>query len=161
MSYAEERDLFNRLALFAGPFDVDAAVKVSPYTEVETVQIVDGLVLKSLLIPERYQTGRRFRMLETLRQYGIRRLEKRDLSTEARDALLGWAHLLAIDIGPKLKSPDQIQAVQQLDLDINSIRSAMNWALESGQVEPGLDATIRYWYLRALLRRPSTRQAKP
>lgn len=148
-----EQRLFDLLALFAGPFDIKAAIRVSPLEETETIDVIDGLVSKSLLIPERYETGRRFRMLETLRQYGRNRLEQRGTLAESQDELLKWAHSLTMELGPKLMSPDQVGTVRELDLDINSLRSAMNWALESGQFDPGLEiatAIGRYWYLRAL-----------
>lgn len=149
----EEQDLFNRLSLFAGPFDMNAATAVSPYEEVKALDIVDGLVAKSLLIPERYEPKRRFRMLETLRQYGLRQLEEQGLVDDAHNALLRWAHELTAEVGPRLMTPDQVMVTKELDVDINSIRSAMNWALESDQYEVGLRIASdisRYWYLRAL-----------
>lgn len=148
-----EQRLFDRLALFAGPFDINAALQVSPLEEADTFEAIDGLTSKSLLIPERLETGRRFRMLETLRQYGRGRLEQRGLLEESRDELLGWAHSLTTSLGPKLMSPDQVKVLRELDLDINSIRSAMSWALNSSQRDTGLQiaaAISRYWYFRAL-----------
>ncbi len=149
----DEQDLFNRLSVFAGPFDIEAAVNLSHTDEHRTVHLLESLVSKSLLIPQLYEAGRRFRMLETLRQYGVGRMESAGLLNEGLDDLLEWAYSLALRVSSKLMSPDQVAVVKQLDLDINSIRSAMSWALQSEQFNPGLEtaaAISRYWYLRAL-----------
>lgn len=148
-----EQLLFARLGLLAGPFDMEAAIHISPLGEAETIDVINGLTSKSLLIPERHETGRRFQMLETLRQFGRSQLQQQSILEEARDDLLSWAHHMAKGLSPKLMSPDQVEAVANLDLDINSIRSALNWALTSGQHDTGLDVAVavsRYWYLRAL-----------
>ena len=74
---AEQRVLA-RASVFAGGFTLDAATAVcdSPtMTAIEMLDLVDGLVRRSMLIAEEDATTTRYRMLETIRQYAAERLE--------------------------------------------------------------------------------------
>lgn len=81
----EERVLWARLSVFAGGFDQQAAIDVCSDSRIHAHQIeelVGGLVEKSILSRETsLENGLRYRLLETLRQYGIVRL--RELGEEA------------------------------------------------------------------------------
>lgn len=73
-----ERQLFDRLAVFVGGFDLDAAERVCTDEEISEDEILDllsGLVDKSMVLVDK-NTGEtaRYRTLETLRQYGLRKL---------------------------------------------------------------------------------------
>src|SRR5579859_7418319 len=73
-----ERQLFARLSVFSGGFDLEAATAVCAWDGIVPGQILDeiqGLVDKSLLVVER-RTGAatRFRMLDFVRQYAAERL---------------------------------------------------------------------------------------
>ena len=77
LSEAEQRVLA-RASVFAGGFTLDAAAAVcDPGTEsaIDTLDHVDGLVRRSMLIAEEDATMTRYRMLETIRQYAAERLE--------------------------------------------------------------------------------------
>ena len=80
-----ERELFRRLAVFLGGFDLEAAQAVAGTTEVERYQVLDQLTLlvdKSLVVSENTSGRTRYRFLETVRQYA---LEKLGESGEADD----------------------------------------------------------------------------
>jgi predicted ATPase len=73
----DERQLFERLAVFLGEFDLPAvhAVCAEPSSDsFETLVLLDRLVEKSLLLPVERADHTRYRLLETLRQYGEGRL---------------------------------------------------------------------------------------
>ena len=72
-----ERQLFARLSVFSGGFDLEAAAAVYAGDAVVPGQILDeiqGLVDKSLLAVERRAGATRFRMLDFVRQYASERL---------------------------------------------------------------------------------------
>ncbi len=73
----EECQLFARLSIFAGGFNLEAAAAVCAEDAVTSGQMLDevqGLVDKSLLTVERTAGATRFRMLDFVRQYASERL---------------------------------------------------------------------------------------
>ncbi len=73
----EERQLFARLSVFSGGFDLEAAAAVCAGGAIAAGQVLDqieGLVDKSLLSVERRAGATRFRMLDFVRQYAAERL---------------------------------------------------------------------------------------
>jgi predicted ATPase/DNA-binding CsgD family transcriptional regulator len=72
-----ERQLFARLSVFSGGFDLEAATAVCAGDGIDPGQVLDeiqGLVDKSLLAVERRAGATRFRMLDFVRQYAAERL---------------------------------------------------------------------------------------
>jgi predicted ATPase/DNA-binding NarL/FixJ family response regulator len=73
----QERQLFARLSVFSGSFDLEAAAAVGADGAVARAGVLDeieGLVDKSLLAVERRAGATRFRMLDFVRQYAAERL---------------------------------------------------------------------------------------
>ena len=74
-----ERALLRRLAVFAGGFTLDLAETVCAGETLPRVAILDllaSLVDKSLVVAEERVGAVRYRMLETVRQYGVERLDE-------------------------------------------------------------------------------------
>lgn len=72
-----ERLLWARASVFAGSFDLDAAEQVCSDDALpchEVLDVVAGLIDKSVLLREDHETGVRYRMLETIREFGRERL---------------------------------------------------------------------------------------
>ena len=77
---AREQRLLPRLAVFSGSFSLEAAEVVCANDPLDADDILDGvsaLVDKSLVIMEAGDTAVRYRLLETVRQYGLERLAER------------------------------------------------------------------------------------
>ena len=73
----QQRQLFARLSVFSGGFDLEAAAAVCAGSAIAPGQVLDeiqGLVDKSLLAVERKAGATRFRMLDFVRQYAAERL---------------------------------------------------------------------------------------
>ena len=74
-----ERTVLNRLAVFVGGFDLEAAEQVCGAEPLEPSGVLDllgSLVEKSLVMPDQHERGMRYRMLETIRDYAREKLEQ-------------------------------------------------------------------------------------
>jgi predicted ATPase/class 3 adenylate cyclase len=84
----EERALFDRCSVFAGSFDLAALTAVGGLDDDETAELLDDLVVKSMVVALADGNGpRRFRLLDTLRSFAREQLELHPGDEEdARDA---------------------------------------------------------------------------
>ena len=74
-----ERVILRRLAVFAGPFSLEAAVAVAASPELAAADVIEellGLVVKSLVVAEGEGAVARYRLLDTTRAYALEKLEK-------------------------------------------------------------------------------------
>ncbi|MFY9919542.1 MAG: LuxR C-terminal-related transcriptional regulator, partial [Mycobacterium sp.] len=131
-----ERILFRRLAVFLGGFDLDAAQAVAGDAEVERYQILDQLALlvdKSLVTAENAGGRTRYRLLETVRQYAQEKLgesgEAGAVRTRHRDHYTAMAALLDAPA-----RTDYQRRVEQADDEIDNLRSAFGWSIETGDI---------------------------
>jgi predicted ATPase/DNA-binding CsgD family transcriptional regulator len=135
-----ERVLFRRLAVFLGGFDLDAAQAVAGTTEVERYQVLDQLTLlvdKSLVVAENTSRRTRYRLLETVRQYALEKLgesgEADDVRNSHRDHYLTVAEVLN-----ESARPGYLEHIPRVEGDIDNLRSAFRWTLETGDAERSL-----------------------
>src|SRR6185369_551698 len=102
-----ERQVFERLAVFAGGCRVEQAEAVCAGERVDAAEVVDALtslVEHSLLATSDDRDGEvRFRMLEVVREYALERLEARGEADDARRC-----HALAFKTLSEVTSPDFI-----------------------------------------------------
>jgi tetratricopeptide (TPR) repeat protein len=151
---AAERMLLRRLAVFAGGWTLDAAETVCAGDGIEdwqTLDLLDGLLHKSLAHLDGPEDAARYGLLETVRQYA----EDRLLSA-GEQALLSQRHAtyylaLAEKAEPALTGPDQVAWLARLALEHNNLRATLHWAGQEQQVEIGLrlaGALWRFWYVR-------------
>lgn len=78
----DEQALFDRLSVFAGGFELEAAHGVcadTDATEDDTLELLAGLVDKSMVIVRGSTGTTRYDVLETLRAYGRDRLREKDI----------------------------------------------------------------------------------
>lgn len=135
-----ERVLFRRLAVFLGGFDLDAAQAVAGADGVERYQVLDQLTLlvdKSLVVAENLTGRTRYRLLETVRQYA---LEKLGESGEA-DAVRSRHCDHYTSIAALLDAPartDYDQRLTQAEVEMDNLRSALGWNLETSNTERAL-----------------------
>jgi predicted ATPase/class 3 adenylate cyclase/DNA-binding CsgD family transcriptional regulator len=137
---APERVLFRRLAAFVGGFDADAAEAVGAGGDVEGHQILDLLALlvdKSLIVAEDGAAGSRYRMLETVRQYGLEKLgesgEADEVRTRHRDHYLAVASVLDTPAGTS-----HVQGLDAAEIELDNLRAALDWSRERGDIELAL-----------------------
>jgi tetratricopeptide (TPR) repeat protein len=112
----DEQVLFARLAVFAGGCTLEAAEAVAD----AELDLLEALVQKSLV----RHTGERFWMLETIRDYGLERLEERGEALALRRRHAEW-FLAFAELGePHLDGPEQAEWLGRLEDDVANIREA-------------------------------------
>ena len=153
---AREQTLLRRLAVFAGAFTLDAAEAVCAGAPLETEDILDGvsaLVDKSLVTMEPGDGVARYRLLETVRQYGVERLTEAG-ECAAMECRFAEHYLAMIEAAePTLIGGSNAPALlAQLVAEQDNLRAATHWSL----ADPSrADLALRfvgalYWYWYAL-----------
>ncbi|MFC4121596.1 ATP-binding protein [Nonomuraea zeae] len=123
----EERALFRRLAVFAGPFDLDAVVAVTPgLARSAAADVLGRLADKSLLAVHRRSGAARWRLLETVRAYAAERLDQAGETDAARRLHLEWAAGVASALEAHLETADRWR--DGFDAVADDLRAALAWA---------------------------------
>ncbi|MEO6121165.1 MAG: BTAD domain-containing putative transcriptional regulator, partial [Acidimicrobiales bacterium] len=152
-----EARLFDRLSVFAGGFPAEAAEQVCGAGELdpgEVLVLLAALVDRSLVVAESTEgTRTRYRLLETLQQYGAERLAGSPEGPALRDRHLAWAMELAGEADAQLGGPDQGQWLEALELAHDDVRAALVWAAEvSPEAALRLSSDLgRFWEIRGHL----------
>ena len=136
-----ERALFTRLSVFAGGFDLDAAHGVcgEPGTDEEdTVELLTGLVDKSMVSALRGATRSRYRLLETLRAYGRERLREAGVEDLVGRRHCGYFTGLAERAARGVQRPDERDWVERMLPDFDNLRAAFERAVADGDIELAL-----------------------
>lgn len=145
----EEQLLLPRLSVFAGTFDLDAAEGVcaaDAIAEEEVLDLVSGLVEKSLVEVLEQGSTVRYRLLETIRQYAAERLEEGG----GADAVLGrhaeYFSAVVADAEPHLTVPGLRAWIDRLDHDADNLRQALAWTRAADPDAHVLLAGRLCWY---------------
>jgi non-specific serine/threonine protein kinase len=153
----QERSLFERLAVFAGTFSLEAAEAVCAGGGIEPTEILDlvgRLSAKSLLQVEDQGSEARYRLLETLRQYASERLQESSDEPEVQRKHVEYLLKLAETAEPELWGARVGSWLARLDQDHDNFRAALQWCLDRGESELGLrlaGALYRFWLMRGFL----------
>jgi predicted ATPase/DNA-binding CsgD family transcriptional regulator len=147
-----EKKLFQRLAVFAGGFTLEATEFVCAGEGVEPGDILDlvaSLMSKSLLvlverngkaddlIEESLRSAGgplRYRFLEPVRQYAHEKLVEAGEKTSLRDRHLSYFHDWTQTTESRLYTDEQLKQLANLDQDLDNIRAALQWALKTQPV---------------------------
>jgi predicted ATPase/DNA-binding CsgD family transcriptional regulator len=125
-----ERLVWARASVFRGGFDLAALEAVACDEDLpETVlpEVVEGLVARSVLGREQVEVGgaERFRMLESLREYGDARLAEIGGAAPYVERHRGWYAGLAATAARELFGPAQVDWFSRLRADHDNIRAAL------------------------------------
>ncbi len=137
-----ERAVLRRLSVFAGGWTLEAAEAVVAGDGVQThavLELLARLVDKSLVLAEEQPPSIRYRLLETIRQYGDARLQEADEATSARDGHVAYFLELAEFVEPMMRGPHALEWVDRLDADHDNLRAAL-----AGSLAQKGDAALRH-----------------
>jgi predicted ATPase/DNA-binding SARP family transcriptional activator len=149
-----ERALLRRISVFSGGWTLVAAEKVTSFGKVTKHHVLDlitQLVDKSLV--EVDERGRivRYGMLETVRQYGERKLFEDGEVEVTRRRHASFFVQLAEDADPGLRDSRQLESLALLDTEYDNIRSALGWLLDNsiaGLAFRLVGAMGWFWFMR-------------
>jgi predicted ATPase/DNA-binding SARP family transcriptional activator len=128
LTTAEQR-LFDELSVFSGWFDIGAARAVAAGDDdgTDVARLVLHLVDCSLITADRDGGAARYRLLETLRDYGLERLEERGELDAARGRHARWASALVTAAASGLSGAGEAGWAARLDSHIGDLRAAHSW----------------------------------
>ncbi|MFF3380095.1 LuxR C-terminal-related transcriptional regulator [Streptomyces sp. NPDC002680] len=129
----EERLVWARASVLPGDFDLETAEAVCGEGTDDVLEAVTGLVGKSVLSRETDPDGGvRYRLLDTLRQYGLDRLRQHPgAEGAARRRHADWTRTRATTYEQSWFGPDQRQLATRLLADRANLRAALDFSLGS------------------------------
>ncbi|TFH16647.1 MAG: adenylate/guanylate cyclase domain-containing protein [Acidimicrobiales bacterium] len=134
----DECAVLNRCAVFAGGFDLPAAIEVAGASDVDEYQmldLLDSLVRKSLLTVGREHGHTRYAMLETIRQFAEDQLAAAGEASPVRD-LHAWHFANGAVLNfERYYSRDQSQAVDWFESELANLRTGFRWGIERGDID--------------------------
>jgi len=131
-----EKTLLARCSVFAGGFDLAAACAVGGCgDDLATLDVLDALVRKSLLVADRTSGRTRFSMLETIRQFAEEQLVASGAANDVRNAHARHFAGREADILALWDSPQQREAHGWFRAELANLRIAFRWAADHGDVD--------------------------
>jgi predicted ATPase len=150
-----EQQLWGRLSVFAGTFDLEAAEAVcgDDLAAKPVLDLITSLVDKSIVIRTEANGIVRFRLLDTLRDYGADRLQRTGLYPELRRRHQDWYRRLALRVAEEWFGPRQLEWITRLAAETPNLRNAMEFSLSgSGEVALTIASVLHpFWLCRGML----------
>lgn len=150
-----EQKLFRRLSVFAGPCTLEGVEAVCNTKNDLGLDVVEGmasLVDRSLVQQvEQAEDESRFVMLETIREYGMEKLAASGEEAATRRAHAAYCLVLAEEGASESGGVERAVSLDQLEVEHNNFRAALDWLTEKGDAEWGLRlgaALFRFWETR-------------
>jgi predicted ATPase/class 3 adenylate cyclase len=129
----DERTVLNQVSVFAGGFDLAAAVAVVDQDrgdEYALLDVVDSLVRKSLVIAEQVSGHTRYDMLETIRQFAEEQLAATGTIGEIRDRHARYFAERAVAYWGMWDGPGQRVALDWMEIEFANLRAGFRWAAD-------------------------------
>ncbi|MFV2039300.1 MAG: tetratricopeptide repeat protein, partial [Acidimicrobiales bacterium] len=154
----DERDTFAALSVFRGSFTMAAAVRVAGAVDVDAATTVPRLVRKSMVLEPTKRAGpARYRLLETLREFGAESLRAMGKVTDVKREFLNYFAWLALWWGKKQQSVMVAAWSAEFGPDIPNFQAALPMAREA-DVDTALRLIDAFqWYFASIGQLAETR----
>jgi predicted ATPase/class 3 adenylate cyclase len=154
-----ERDVLDRCSVFAGGFNLDAAVAVAGggLDEYAVLDLLDSLVRKSMLVADRSTGHARYAMLETIRQFAEDQLAAAGAAIDTHNAHARFYTAQQEPVLTLWRSARQRDAYDWFHAELANLRTAFRWAADNGDLDTA--ATIAVYATHPLGR--NTAQHEP
>ena len=132
----DEKSLLTACSVFAGGFDLAGAAAIGGSAdEYATLDVLDALVRKSLLVADRASGRTRYSMLETIRQFAEGQLAQRSAADAARTAHARYFAGLEADVLALWDGPRQCESYLWLTLELANLRAAFRWSADHRDID--------------------------
>ncbi len=155
---AAEQKLFRRLSVFVGGCNLEGVEAVCDTKEDLELDLLDGMesmVDKSLVRQIEQANGEtRFTMLETIREYGLEKLEASGEAPLTKRAHAAYFLVLAEEDTTQQAGTKQPEWLARFSLEHENFRASLDWLTETGDAAWGLRlgaALFRFWEMREYL----------
>jgi non-specific serine/threonine protein kinase len=153
----EERTLWERLSVFPASFDLPAVETICVGARLQgerVLDVLDGLVDKSVVSAIRSGPAMRYRMLDSVRDYGLKKLRARGDELALRGRHRDYYSALCRQAWEHWTDPEQPQWFERLEGDHDNLRAALDRCVEN--LEPGVGCQMAsdmwlYWEARGHL----------
>jgi len=149
-----EKLLFHRLSVFSGGWTIESAEEICSDEIIESYDVIDiltGLLEKSLVTTKEDSNVIRFSMLESIRQYAI---EKAGNEEEINQRHLNYFKKLVDSTKMRFGNEDMLKWIRKLDAEMGNIRKAIQWGMEH-DTESAHEITnflTEYWQAKGFFR---------
>jgi predicted ATPase len=149
----QEQIVFERVSVFASEFTLEAAETVVSDDSVDALDVLDlvaDLVAKSMVQVDEESDGNRYRLLETMRDYGLERLAASGDLDRFQERHAAYYLTLVETAAPQFVGRDDINWLGRVDEEYSNIRAALVFMRErdsSGFVRM-VFTLHRFWYFR-------------
>jgi len=131
-----EKAVLDRCSVFAGGFDLESACAVTGSDDdFATLELLDALLRKSLIIADRSTARTRFSTLETIRQFAEEQLVASGAATEARTAHARHFAKQEKDVLALWDGPRQREAYDWFGAELANLRTAFRWTADNGDLD--------------------------
>jgi non-specific serine/threonine protein kinase len=144
-----EKRLLSRASVFAGSWNLPAGERVCSGPGLDEYAVLDGLTSlanKSLLVVDKSGEEVRYSLLETIRQYGLEKLQENGEEAEVRARHLAYFIAMGEGLVPKTKFSGQSEMFKRLDGEMDNLRAAIDYGLRLEQFE-GVSQLIRCLFM--------------
>ncbi|UCH59259.1 MAG: tetratricopeptide repeat protein [Anaerolineales bacterium] len=154
----DERVLLRRLSVFSGGWTLQTAEEVcsgSGLKARDVLGMLANLVDKSLVIADEQAEGRRYRLLETIRQYAYERLaEFQEIDTYTYRHADYFSHMVD-EAYPGLWGSKQSFWLQKLDAEQDNLYAALDWLASNTENKTMFlhlaGSLWKYWEIRGFV----------
>jgi non-specific serine/threonine protein kinase len=154
----QERNLFRRLSIFVGSFPLETAEAICSdegIREGEILEVLAHLVDKSLVVVEEREGEKRYRLLETIRQYSQERLWEAGEVARLQERHWTWYTGMVEQAGLDVLGPQQVIWFNRFESEHDNLRVALRNLLERGEAaiaaRIGGGAFWHFWLYRGYL----------
>ena len=133
-----EQRLLERLSVFVGGFDLDAAEAVcgaDPLTSDDVLDLLTSLVEKSLVMTDESESSARYKQLETIRDFAREYLIKRDDAADIEVRHCNHYFVMAKAANTGIQGPEQAEWTKRIEAELDNLRAGINLSLE-GRTDP-------------------------